>query len=75
MRIIDLTKTNFDEPANQGVFFSNKSKEFKDTSMSKGLNYDSQAMQSIKNYKKIVKIESFMDKSKDGSPINTSSVT
>ena len=49
MRIIDLTKSTLEEPANHGVFFSNKSKtgadgELKDSSMS-------QAMQSIKNYK------------------------
>ena len=53
MRIIDLTKTALEEPANQGVFFSTKTKfgadggELKDSSIS-------QAMQSIKNYKKIV---------------------
>ena len=52
MRIIDLTKTKLDEPANQGVFFSNNSKiganrELNDSNIS-------QAMQSIKNYKKIV---------------------
>ena len=52
MRIIDLTKTKLDEPANQGVFFSNNSKiganrELNDSNLS-------HAMQSIKNYKKIV---------------------
>ena len=64
MRIIDLTKTKLDEPANQGVFFATKSKVVeaddelglqKDSSVSKGLNFEAQAaMQSIKDYKKIV---------------------